>query len=105
MSMFDTYKPSTRLCCSVCGHPLEEWQGKDGPCALFVWMEGRAAPVAQDTDHDIALSLAEREAIRLPETFTIYFYDCSEHRPVEARCRCVNGIWAKTDILPYRMRG
>ena len=23
------------------------WQGKDGPCALFVWEQGQSAPVEQ----------------------------------------------------------
>ena len=89
----------------VAGCAIEEhWQGKDGPRALFSWREGSAAPITQDADEEIALPLNEREALRLPETFVIYSHDCPEHRPVEARGRCVNGVWAETGLLPYRKR-
>jgi hypothetical protein len=101
MGMFDTYKPSASLRCPVCLHPLEVWQGKDGPCGLFVWEEGAAAPVDQDVDEGIALALAERDAIRLPEAFTIYSYDCPAHDPINARCHCVSGVWATTVIDPW----
>ena len=40
MGMFDTYKPAKGHKCPVCDEELLEWQGKDGPCALFVWSEG-----------------------------------------------------------------
>lgn len=97
--MFDTYKPSRSVRCPTCGRELEKWQGKDGPCARFVWTEGSAAPIAQDVDDEIALPVAERAAIRLPETFTIYSYDCPEHGPIEARCRCVDGVWVGTVVI------
>ena len=60
---------------------------------------GTAAPVDPDVDDDVALPLAERGAIRLPEAFTIS-YDCSAHSPTNASCHCVNGVWATTVVLP-----
>jgi len=99
MGFFDTYKPSASFRCPNCLRPLEQWQGKDGPCGLFVWEEGTAAPVGQDAGEDTALPSAERDMIRLPDAFTIYSYDCPAHKPVTARCHCVNGVWAATVIV------
>ena len=48
MGMFDWYEPSGALSCPVCSAELSEWQGKDGPCALFVWQQGFAVPVDQN---------------------------------------------------------
>ena len=104
MSLFDDYQPAGNLRCPHCEQPLRLWQGKDGPCALFVWREGMTAPVNQDVDDDIALPTAERDALRLPSTFVIYSYDCAEHQPVEARCQCVDGVWSTTAILPFLNR-
>jgi hypothetical protein len=50
MGMFDWYKPTGEIECPVCGVVLIEWQGKDGPNALFVWSEGEGSPVDQPID-------------------------------------------------------
>ena len=44
MGMFDWYQPALPIACPACGHALSEWQGKDGPCDLFVWVEGKPSP-------------------------------------------------------------
>jgi hypothetical protein len=46
--MFAWYKPEGEMKCPVCDVALLEWQGKDGPSALFVWRENVAFPVAQE---------------------------------------------------------
>ena len=39
MSMIDYYRTETAFVCPVCKTKLYEWQGKEGPCGLFVWRE------------------------------------------------------------------
>lgn len=104
MGMYDCYEPLP-LRCPICDRPLEDWQGKDGPCAIFVWREGVAAPIAQLVDEDCALSPEDRGTWRLPEEFTIYT-GCPGHDDgfLFARCRCENGIWVKTELLPVDQR-
>ena len=102
MSMFDTYRPACRKACPVCGAQLENWQGKDGPCALFVWAEGSRNPVDQEIeDETVRWPADDIGRFRLPDEFTIYSYDCPTHQPIEAECSCVEGIWSKTQVLGF----
>lgn len=63
--MFDTYLVS--LECPLDGSPVNEWQGKDGPCLLYTWQVGQAAPLEATTPYDPAddepLTLGE---VKLP---------------------------------------
>jgi hypothetical protein len=99
MGMFDRYRPSELLACPVCGTPLQQWQGKDGPCGLFVWQQGHTAPIAQEADDDSRLSDDALVVWRLPESFTIYSYDCSCPFPVEAIGMTSYGTWATTELV------
>ena len=96
--MFDTFKPAQVQKCPVCGRVLTEWQGKDGPCALFVWEEGVAWPTSQEAS-DMNISDEERKDVRLPEKFEIYSYDCDCPYPVEAVCVTTSGTWSSTKII------
>jgi hypothetical protein len=101
MGMFDWYKPLGSPRCPACETPLREWQGKGGPCALFVWAEGETHPVAQEVDDEgIRWTEVERARFVLPEHFTIYSHDCSSHGRIEAECRTVDGTWSQTLVLP-----
>src|SRR5262245_47445373 len=100
MSMFDWYRPSGFLSCPRCGTPLREWQGKDGPCSLFVWEQGKTHPVAQEADDEAARwSQEERTRFFLPERFEIYSYDCPKHQPVRAKCRTTDHAWSETVMV------
>jgi hypothetical protein len=100
MGMFDWYRPAGSPQCPACGAHLREWQGKDGPCALFVWAEGETHPVAQEIDdEEVRWSEGERSRFALPERFTIYSHDCPSHGRVDAECRSVDGTWSQTVIL------
>jgi len=98
MGIFDTYKPAHKHICPVCGGELEEWQGKDGPCGLFVWSEGLASPFGQNTGEN-NLSEEERGTWRLPGKFEIYSYDCGCPYPVVANCKCENDVWVTTELV------
>src|SRR5688572_18632166 len=81
MGMFDIYKPSAETACPVCATPLQEWQGKDGPCALFIWAEGVSNPIEQAIDdEEVKLTPEDRENHVLPETFVIYLGKSDTHR-------------------------
>jgi hypothetical protein len=100
MSMFDTYRPAGKRECPVCGAKLETWQGKDGPCALFIWVEGCRNPVGQEIDdEDVKWPENDLGRFSLPGTFVIYSYDCPSHQPIEAECLTDGGIWSRTTIL------
>jgi hypothetical protein len=98
MGMFDHYRPKPDIGCPICGASGLEWQGKDGPCALFVWEQGQAAPVDQLVPMECAISHKERAKVRLPIRFEIY-----------AKCQCPTflnavgvterGVWIRTELL------
>jgi hypothetical protein len=98
MGMFDHYRPTPQIACPICGASNLEWQGKSGPCALFIWEQGHAAPVDQIGSDDFKLPPEKRATWRLPERFEIY-----------AQCRCptfltavgftIQGVWTQTEIL------
>ena len=68
MGMFDWYKPCGEIECPVCGVVLKEWQGKDGPNALFVWREEEGAPVDQLIDEDAKISEERGEHLDYPRS-------------------------------------
>lgn len=96
--MFDTYKPAQAQKCPVCCNLLTEWQGKDGPCALFVWEESVAWPVSQEAS-DMNIAEERRIQVRLPEKFEIYSYDCGCPYPVNAICQTERGTWSSTKVI------
>lgn len=103
MSMFDWYRPKGTYNCPACGTALAEWQGKDGPCALFVWKQGSRNPVDQKVeDEELQWSDEEKRQFTLPESFVIYSYDCPHHQPIEAECTCVDGVWETTEIMKVK---
>jgi len=98
MAMFDWYRPALPLRCPFDGHPLETWQGKDGPRLLLVWQEGVKHPADDRVDEEVRYSASDLEAFILPPTFAIYSYDCPVHRPILATCTAPDGIWCSTEI-------
>jgi hypothetical protein len=101
VGMFDWYEPAEEHRCPVCDVVLSEWQGKDGPCALYVWRQGQAAPVDQRVDDDVKGARGVRAAERLPSRFEIYSHDCGRH-DVTAVCACVDAIWRLTEVTDAR---
>lgn len=96
MGMFDYYLPQPPLKCRHCGGTLGEWQGKDGPRALFVWTQGVAAPTDQRVDDAYRARPEVRAAERLPERFEICT-ECESCRQwVEATGFCEHGVWVAT---------
>ena len=98
MSLFDTYIPNFAQNCSVCGEPLVEWQGKEGPCGLFVWKEGCANPVGQNAG-DVSLDPEKLLEKTLPEQFSISCHDCSCKIANTAKCETTDGVWSKTILV------
>ena len=98
MGLFDYYRPAHRLTCPICGAELAEWQGKDGPNALFVWAEGVASPVEQLVPSEVQADADKRAAFRLPRRFAIYSHGCKQHQPVDADCETVDGVWCTTVV-------
>ena len=101
MGMFDWYQPAEKCACPVCGTPLQDWQGKDGPCCLFVWQEGEKYPINQRVDDEIRFSSEEMQQWTLPLQFWIYSYDCSDHRPIVALGITRDGVWTSTSLQPF----
>ena len=97
MSMFDWYRPSHTYDCPVCHTPLHQWQGKDGPCALYVWQQGVPAPIDQACEEECRGSAELMAATRLPDSFTIYSDECGQHF-VAASCRSIEGVWIETQL-------
>lgn len=98
MGMFDYYEPAGALQCPIDRHPLVDWQGKEGPCGLFLWREGIAAPSHERITEESRLSETQLQGIRLPPSFTIYSFDCPVHSPLIATCMTMNGVWSITTV-------
>ena len=99
MGMFDLYVPVPPLLCPSCKTELDGWQGKDGPCALFIWKQGEKHPVDEPVVNDARLAPKERERFALPETFEIHTScrHCSAW--VRARGKGEKYIWTNTYLL------
>jgi len=72
----DDYIPMPTIDCPTCGMPFAGWQGKDGPCAFFVWRQGDKAPVDQPIADECRLPLEDLQRVRLPRAFAIYPHGC-----------------------------
>ena len=96
--MFDWYRPARLASCPSCGAPLATWQGKDGPCRLFVYAEGASAPVEHAVDEELRVTAAALAAAVLPASVVIYSYDCPRH-PIEALAVVRDGRWCETVVL------
>jgi hypothetical protein len=102
MGMFDYYEPVPAIHCVACETPLRNWQGKDGPCALFAWRQGVREPIYQQGYPECQISVAMRNEFRLPKSFLIYSDDCEKHRLIYAWCEVSNEIWHSCELLPYK---
>jgi hypothetical protein len=98
MGMFDHYEPEPALDCPVCGAPLRGWQGKDGPCALLLWRQGVAAPVAQAVPDEIKGEPSLVVDLRLPARFEIHAPCCGGRFLVTARCEAPDELWSRTEL-------
>ena len=96
--MFDYYKPKEKLTCPTCGNNLNEWQGKDGPCALFLWEQGTKFPTDQKASAECRLPEKDRKKFHLPDKFEIYSYDCPNHQPIVATCISKSNVWEATEL-------
>jgi hypothetical protein len=66
MGMYDTYEPQPPLDCPICGAPSLGWQGKDGPCGLFLWRQGHRHPIDQPIDQDARIERDRYRQFTLP---------------------------------------
>ena len=96
--MFDWYKPVPDLRCPICENVLDDWQGVNGACGLFVWQQGIAYPVSQEAD-ECNIDEEDRKKFRLPEKFEIYktCENCADYTII-ASCITENEIWSETEI-------
>lgn len=98
VGMFDWYEPTVGAICPSCGQPIIEWQGKSGPCALFVWRQGERHPVGQPIAEESKIEPARYSEFSLPTTFDIWGY-CAEQHGWTRECQCTDGVWRNTGPL------
>ncbi|WP_437569981.1 hypothetical protein [Sorangium sp. So ce542] len=102
MGMFDWYTPAPQLACPRCGTTLDGWQGKDGPCGLFEWVQGTPSPPRQHVDEECAIAARDRERFRLPAHFEIYT-ECERCRArIEAEGSCEGDVWTRLELVERR---
>ncbi len=99
MGMFDWYVPQPDVRCPGCGATLGGWQGKDGACALFEWVQGTSSPVRQLVDEDAAALPEIRDAERLPDEFELYNACRACGAWVKAEGACEAGTWTHFALL------
>jgi hypothetical protein len=100
MGMFDWFKPIPDLRCPNCKTILSEWQGYPPGCALFIWEQDIAYPIAQVASEECKISDEERRKIRLPDEFDIYTFceNCPDYR-ITTECKTEDGIWSKIESI------
>ena len=95
MGMFDWYQPDPPIVCD--GLEVVDWQGGDGPCALYVWRQHFAAPVDQVVDSEVRGRPEVMEASRLPEgESTIHATSPSDSKLLFATIVVKDGVWIET---------
>lgn len=99
MGMFDWYQPAGTFQCPVCGYIQREWQGKDGPCGLFMFHEGTAGAVAQWVDEEDRLPEKQISSQILPDEFFIKAHDCKCVYPTRLRCIAQGGAWKSSELF------
>ncbi len=99
MGMFDYYQTAQAVACPRCGNELSGWQGKGGPCGLFLWREGVRHPVDQLVDADARLASDKLEDFALPEKFVIYTDCCGGDFLIDALGSSADGVWQETRLL------
>jgi hypothetical protein len=97
MGMFDWYRPASVRSCPLCGALLQKWQGKDGPCGLFVWQEKEKHPVDQLVDQEVRMTSEDWKCLILPNRFRIYSHDCPRHQPIDAVGTTSDNVWTSTE--------
>ena len=100
--MFDHYVPEPPLNCPVCGEALSGWQGKNGPCFLLTWEQGKRFP----TRHGWIGECLEDDAqilttFALPETFEFYTDGCRCDRLIQAYGFCDNETWIRSEMVTH----
>lgn len=98
MGMFDWYRPVPAVVSPETEAELTGWQGKDGPCALLLWEQGKAAPVDQLVDDEVKLARERLDRFSLPERFEIYTTEGDRWWVAEGRA--ARGVWAETVLRP-----
>lgn len=99
MGMFDWYEPRPPLQCPHCNATLTGWQGKHGPCDLFEWVQGWAAPARHLVDDQWSASDSARAGLRLPDAFELHTACDACKTWVEALGSCERDTWTRTSLL------
>jgi len=97
--MFDWYEPRPAVQCPRCDATLAGWQGKDGPCDLFEWVQGSASPARQLVDDEWSASDSARARLHLPDAFELHTACDACKIGVEALGSCEDGVWTRVSLL------
>ena len=98
VGMFDNYEPLPPIACPVCGSPSVGWQGKDGPCALFLWRQGEPHAVDQPIDGDAGIERSRFADFSLPPEFAM-LGRCANGHQYQAAGRAPEGVWTESELL------
>lgn len=89
MGMFDYYK--TKITCPVCGSD-ELWQGKSGPCGLYLYEQGNSKVIRKEEDNHIEEWFKPPPGILPQSGWYIHNY-CSCGNDTSAELVVINDIW------------
>lgn len=99
MGMYDSYNPD--LSCPKCGGVTFDYQGKDGPCGLFSFFQGRPELTNQnDIAEECRIDNPQGHADRgLPEKFTFDYgvcKSCGYEGGLSATGFLEGGVWVRS---------
>jgi hypothetical protein len=95
----DHYEPKPPVKCPICGNPLGQWKGTDGPCKGLLWHENVAEPSLELLPKD---DLATGY-LTLRLDGDVHFHTTCAHCKdgalgIKAVGTVKNGVWTDTDI-------
>lgn len=111
MGMIDYFIPDPPIECPYCDGFLTDWQGKhSGDMGLFVWQQGKAAPIDQKIDLEVRASELALRGMRLGPEFDIYGGECTRcgfkwwDSAWRVHCWTKGGVWTQIEIVPTPMK-
>ncbi|MCC7542819.1 MAG: transposase [Deltaproteobacteria bacterium] len=98
MGMFDWYEPAGVDECPLCRSLLGGWQGKEGPCGLYVFRQGHRIPIEQRVDPGSRGLDSVMLASRLPEGTCEIYCECERGHDWSALATVRDGVWTDTRL-------
>ncbi len=102
MGLFDTYTPVPPLRCPVCDSDLGTFQGKDGPCVMDSFLQGKTLPMADFFGEGFEYNQANPgERALTKDRIELHTSDPNDHW-IDALGTIKDDVWTETTLVSVR---